>query len=190
MKWSFSKKEKKTKEELDNERAARVSATADNLKVQILTMERKQDELLAKVVEARQKGLKNQEEQARGLLRKCMAQHKQASGMLMTLELAIQSRDLASLNQQFLECITTLSRDTQTSVKKSNAKQAEKQYLKATYASQKQSEELDKMLEIGDYAAVASMGGDKFSEFDAEIDALVGQAELNSGYVSGRKIQN
>lgn len=177
----FGKKQKKSAAEIEREREERITVTAEKLKVQILSMENKKDELVSKVVEAKQKGLSAQEQQARGLLRKCMASQKQASGMLMTLELAVQSRDLASLNRQFLECIGSLSEDMQTSAKKSNAKKTEKQYLKAMYVSQKQSAELDKMLDIGDYAAVASVGADKFAEFDTEIDSLVEQAETFGG---------
>lgn len=172
------KKQKKSKEELEREREARVNATADKLRVQILTIEGKKESLLKKVIEARQKGLKSQEEQARGLLRRCMATQKQANGMLMTLELAMQSRDLAVLNQQFLECIGTLSQDIEVSAAKSDAKRTEKKYLRAMYASSKQSEELDRMLEVGDYASMAAMDGDKFGEFDSDIDSLIAEAEF------------
>jgi len=176
----MSKKIKKSSEELEREREARINTVADKLKVQMLTMEQKKDILLGKVVEARQKGLKSQEEQARGLLRKCLATHKQASGMLMTLELAVQSRDLAILNNQFLECIGTLSEDIQFAAGKSNAKKASKKYLKALYVSKKQSDELNEMLEAGDYATVAALDGDKFAEFDEEIDSLIELAENGS----------
>ena len=173
----LGKKRKISTTEIERAREERITATAEKLKVQILSMENKKEELVSKVIEAKRKGLPAQEQQARGLLKRCIASQKQASGMLMTLELAVQSRDLASLNMQFLECIGNLSDDMRTAAKKSNAKQAEKKYLKAMYASQQQSAELDKMLDIGDYAAVASIGSDKFGEFDTEIDALVEHAE-------------
>lgn len=171
---------KKSEAEIEAEREKRISATAEKLKVQILTMENKKDYLLGKIIEARQMGLKGQEEQARGLLRKCMASQKQANGMLMTLELAVQSRDLAMLNRQFLDCIGVISEDISVSAKKSNAKKAEKQYLKAMYAAKLQSAELDKMLEIGDYASVASIDEGKFEEYNEEIDTLVEQTEAGT----------
>ncbi len=171
------KKRVKNEAELNREREARISKASENLKVQILTMENKNNVLLSKVLEARRTGLKSQENQARGLLKKNMASLKQTRGMLMTLELAVQSRDLAALNRQFLECIGALSEDIQLSAGKSNAKKAENKYLKAMYVAQKQSEELDKMLEVGDYASMASVDGDKFSEFDGEIDSLIELAE-------------
>ncbi len=182
------KKNKKTAAEVEAEREKRINDTADKLKVQILTMENKKAVLLNKVIEARQKGLAPQEEQARSLLRKCMASQKQASGMLMTLELAVQSRDLAELNRQFLDCIGVLSEDISVSAKKSNAKKAEKKYLEAMYASKRQSEELDKMIEMGDYAAVASIDKDKFEEFNDEIDVLVEQAESGTHGGTATKI--
>lgn len=171
------KRVKKSKEELHRERDERINKTADALKAQVISLEAKRDLLLSKVVEAKQKGLSGQVEQARGLLKRCMAAQKQANSMLMTLELAIQSRDLSELNRQFLESIGVLSQDIMVSAGKSNAKKAEKQYLKALYASHKQSQQLDKMLEIGDYASAASMVGDGFNEFDAEIDALIEKTE-------------
>ena len=65
----------------------------------------------AKVVEARNKGLSSQEKQARGLLKQTMAAGKRAEGMLMTLELAMESRDLAELNVRCLDAIGSLSQD-------------------------------------------------------------------------------
>ena len=174
---------KKNKAEVEAEREKRINETADKLKVQILTMENKKTVLLDKVLEARNKGLEQQEQQARSLLRKCMAGQKQANAMLMTLELAIQSRDLADLNRQFLDCLGALSDQINVSAKKSNAKKTEKKYLRSVYANKKQMDELDKMLEVGDYASVASVDQDKFEEFNGEIDALVEQAE-SSHYTS------
>ena len=174
----FSKKQKKSKEELAAEREERVQATQKNLKIQISAMEKKRELLLSKVLEARQKGLPNQESQARGLLRQCLASQKQANAMLMTLELAIQSRDLANLNQQFVECIGALSDDIVFASKKTNTKKAEKKYLHSVYAFQQQTEKINGMLEMGDYAAAASVGGDRFTEFDEEIDGMIESAEL------------
>ena len=168
---------KKNKELSAAEREKKILDTADKLKVQVLTMENKKSVLLDKVLEAKEKGLEQQEQQARGLLRRYLASQKRAQGMLMTLELAIQSRDLAELNHQFLECLGDLSDEISSSVKKSNAKKAEKKYLRSLYANKKQVEELDKMLEVGDYASVASIDQDKYEEFDSEIDALVAQKE-------------
>ncbi len=174
----------KSNEELQRERDERVNKTADALKAQLIGLETKRELLLSKVVEAKQKGLGGQVEQAKGLLKRCMAAQKQANGMLMTLELAIQSRDLSELNRQFLESIGTLSQDIMVSARKSNTKRAEKQYLKALYASYKQVQQLDKMLEIGDYASAASMVGDGYNEFDAEIDDLIEKAVSEKSVLS------
>lgn len=174
------KKKKLTEAELAREREERIQATAQRLKMIILKMEKQKNEFFAKVLEARQKGLPAQEEQARGLMRKCMATYQQANAMLMTLELAVQSRDLAELNKQFVECIGSLSQDMTVNTKKTNIKKTEKQYLEALYKAGQQTQQLDQMLELGQYAQIATAETDKFTEFDTEIDGMLEQAGLSA----------
>ena len=182
-------KKKMTEAEAARAREERIAAVAKNLKMQIIAMDNKKNELFQKVLEAHQKGLKAQEEQARGLMRKCMASQRQASGMLMTLELAVQSRDLAELNRQFLECIGTLSQDMTVSAKKTNVKKTEKQYLKAMYAAGQQTKDIDRMLELGQYSTIASADQESFTEFDAEIDGMLDMAGVPSFNVGTSKIK-
>ena len=174
------KKPKLTEAELARQREERIQATAQRLKMIILKMEKQKNEFFAKVLEAHEKGLPAQEEQARGLMRKCMATYQQASGMLMTLELAVQSRDLAELNRQFVECIGSLSQDMVVNTKKTNIKKTEKQYLEALYRAGQQTQQLDQMLELGQYAQIATADSDKFTEFDDEIDAMLQQAGIST----------
>ena len=105
----FGKNKKMSKEEAAAQREKRINETADKLHAQVITIGKQKQVLIGKVVEAKRKGLPVQEKQARGLLKKCLAAEKRTSGMLMTLELAVQSRDLADLNRQFIECIGDLS---------------------------------------------------------------------------------
>ena len=186
----FSKKQKKSPEELQSEREERIAATANSLRAQLITMESQKKTLLNKVVEARKLGLKPQEEQARGILRRCMAISKQAQGMLMTLELAVQSRDLATLNRQFMECIGVLSDDITQSSAKTDVKKTKEKYIKAMYNSDKQSKQIDEMLEIGDYAAAVNIGGEQYGEFDSEIDNMVSMLEGGESQRTGNKIRN
>lgn len=183
----FKKKEKANKENFTLDNKAKIEEVEKKLQLQMMTMENKKNELFNKVMVARQKGLKTQEEQARGLLRKCLASIRRADSMLMTLELAVESRDLAELNKQFLECIGDLSQNITVSSKKTNAKAAEKSFLKAMYVAGQQTKELDQMLEVGEYAAVASVDGDKYAEFDDEIDSMIQDAE--NGNISNRNIK-
>jgi len=174
-------RDKRSPEEIKKERDAKIAKTTNDLKLQIVTLNKKKDAAFAKVCEARQKGLKDQEVQARGLLKQAMAASKRAEGMLMTLELATQSRDLAELNMHFLESIGDLSEDILEAGKKtsaSNTKKVESKYLKAMWAAGKQKENIDQMLSIGDYASAASMGTDSYSEFDDEIDGMLDQASM------------
>ena len=175
----FKKKNKevKSKEELEREREERIKATSDRIKVQLITMNNKKDALLSNILSARQKGLKAQEQQARAVLARYLASIKRAEGMLLTLELAVQTRDLAKLNYDFLQCIGDLSDDISKSTKKFDTKKTEEKYTKALYNSSKQLDEIDKFLEIGDYAAAVSADSNSYSEFDEEIDTLIENAE-------------
>ena len=127
-------------------------------------------------MEARTKGLKEQEAQARGLVKQTMAAIKRANGMLMTLELAIESRDLAELNVNFLESIGSLSDDILGSGKtmsKSRIKRIGDKFLVSQYAADKQRKQMDEMLAIGDYASLVSSDSGQYSEFDDEIDSML-----------------
>ncbi len=173
---------KKKKKETEEERSQRIALTAEKLRSQIAAIGNQKNVLLSKVMEARQKGLPAQEEQARTLLKRSMAAEKRANAMLMTLELAVQSRDLAELNKQFLEAIGSLSTDITAAASKTDTKRAEKEYMKAMYASSKQTAALDEMLAVGDYGAVLAEGADSYSEFDDEIDAMLRSAEASPTY--------
>jgi len=171
------KKVKKTAEELKAERAERMNKASEEMRRQILVVQKKKNMALGKVLEARQKGLAEQEKQARGILRQYVATEKRTEGMLMTLELAVMSSDLSELNHKFLSCIGELSDVVVESQRKTDVKKTEDKYLKALYASEQQKEDVDRMLEIGKYAEVASMGESKYTEYDNEIDSLIEDAE-------------
>lgn len=175
----FKRKPKvvKSEQEIEREREERIKATSDRIKVQLITMNNKKDALLSNILSARQKGLKAQEQQARGVLARYLASIKRSEGMLLTLELAVQTRDLAKLNYDFLQCIGDLSEDISQSTQKFNAKKTEEKYTKALYNSSKQLDEIDTFLEMGDYAAAVSADTNSYSEFNEEIDTLIENAE-------------
>lgn len=186
--FGIKKKPKKTEEELKKEREERIAEVQKKLKLQIVSLNKKKDSAFAKVVEARSKGLTAQEKQARGLLKQSMASCKRAEGMLMTLELAVESRDLAELNMNFLKSIGDLSDDIISAGKNSdNVKNVENKYLKANYRMQKQKENIDEMLSVGEYASVASMGEDEYSEFDDQIDEMINDATFADSALFGKQ---
>ena len=175
----FGKKKKISPEEAAKERERRLGELSDKLNQQIAAIGRQKQILVGKVLEAKGKNLPAQEKQARGLLGKCLATEKRVSGMLMTLELAVQSRDLADLNRQFVECIGEISSEIDLSVDKTNVKGAEKKYMHALYKVEQQAEMLDGMLDRGDFAAATAYAeqGDGVSDYEEEIDALIENAE-------------
>ena len=177
-------RKKKTQEnelEFTAQREATIEEVIKKLRIQGLTMENKKNELFKKLMEARQKGFKSQEEQARGLMRRCMAMQRQASGMLMTLELAVQARDVTLIIGQFLECIGAISQDIIDATNKADFKTTQKKYLKAMYAFKTQSAKLDELLALGEYAGNVAEDSELFSEFNHEIDLMIKQAELDYG---------
>ena len=174
-----SKKNKKTPEELRAERENKIKEVQKGLKLQIVQLNKKKDNAFAKVVEARNKGLSSQEKQARGLLKQAMAAGKRAEGMLMTLELAMESRDLAELNTEFLKGISVLSDDIVSASKGSaNVKQVEEKYKKAMFKMEKQKENIDEMIAVGEYSSAVSVNEDEYTEFDDEIDSMLDDVNL------------
>ena len=176
----FHKKPKKSPEELAKEREAKIATTSNSLKLQIRNLEKKKDILLRKIVEAKQKNLPEQEKQARSLLKQTLAAIKRENGMLMTLELAIESRDLAQLNSNFLESIGNLSDDilaTGNVNSEARTKRIGNKFLRAVYESNRQKERIDDMLAVGEYASVVSADSDQYAEFEDEIDSLVEGAQ-------------
>ncbi len=173
----FKKKVKKSAEELKAERADRMAKASEEMRRQIVAVQKKKNFALGKLMEAREKNLPEQERQARGLLRQYIATEKRTEGMLMTLELAVLSSDLSDLNHRFLECIGELSDVVVQNEGKTDVKKVENKYLKALYSAEKQKESVDEMLSIGSYAEVASMGEGKYTEYDGEIDSLIENAE-------------
>ncbi|MBQ8358161.1 MAG: hypothetical protein IJX39_10225 [Clostridia bacterium] len=173
----FKKKAKMTPEEQKAARNERISKVVEELRKQIITVKRKKEAVLGMLMDARAKNNAAGEQQARGALRQWIATEKRTENMLMTLELAILTSDLSELNHSFMVCIGELSDVVSESGKKTDVKKTEDKYLKALYASEKQKEDVDRMLDIGKYAEVAATGSDQNMEFDDEIDSMVANAE-------------
>lgn len=176
------KKEKKSKAELDSEREARLDATEKKMQLGIMKLEKTRDTFFNGMMEARKKGLKVQEQQYRANLSRCLAQIKMQQGSLMTLQLARQSKDLVEAQKDFIECLGLISQDIDVNSKKTNIKQAEDQYLKAKFAVQKQSEDIDQLLELDKYSDVASQDIGKYGEFDQQIDEMIEMGNIDSNF--------
>ena len=177
----FSKKPKKTPEEIKADRDAKIAATQKSIKMQIAELENKKNGIVKKVVECKNKGLKEPEVQARNMLKQIMASINRQNSMLMTLELAIESRDLAELNANFLESIGSLSDEILKSgdaVSDAKTQKVNDKFLKAIFESKQQKERIDTMLDVGEYASIVGQESDQYSEFDDEIDSLVEDAQF------------
>lgn len=175
----FGKKKKQAMPQMTLEE--RLEQTEKKLTMQLLKLQKQKNEALAGLLDARRHGLSVQEERARALLRRNFAAEQQINGMLLSMKLTVQERDLASLTKNFVECIGDVSRELTQSVSKTDAKKAEKDYLRAMYASQQQEEKLDRMLEVGEFSRFEEAESGKYSEFDSKIDELIGRAEALAG---------
>ena len=184
------RKEKKTKEQLEQEREARLDGAEKKLRLGIMSLEKSKGEFFNGMLEARRKGLKTQEQQYRATLSKCMAQLKMQEGALMTLRLARQSRDLVAAQREFVDCLGIISKDIDVNQKKTNVKKAENQYLKAKFAVSKQSEDIDNLLELDRYSEVADAETGKYSEFDSEIDSMIKDATMGTDFVNQNRDRN
>lgn len=176
----FTKKPKKTPEELKAEREEKIAATSKSIRLQIAALEEKKKGIVRKIVEAKSKGLKEPEMQARNMLKQIMTSINRESSMLMTLELAIEARDLAELNANFLESIGSLSDEILKSgqtVSDAKVQKTNDKFLRAIFESNQQKERIDAMLDVGQYADIVTQDSNQTAEFDDEIDALVNEAE-------------
>lgn len=167
-------KEKKTEEQLKRERKEKALETANGIRMQLITVNKKKNVIFSKLVECKQKGLKEQEAQARNQLRQYLATEKRYEGMLMSIELAMEQADLNDLNISFLKSINELSLSiTPPKKSKINMKKTKNNFLKALYNQEITKQKTDEMLDVGDYANAAAFGIEEHSEFDDEIDKML-----------------
>ncbi len=181
----FKKKPKKSEAELNAEREAKYNNIMNRLRVQLLSMEKQKASAATKVVRAQQQGLSAQVETGKKMMRRCLAIEKRINGMIMNLEYAMQSREIAMISKGFLECMGEIGADISGVVDKTDAKKASKQYEKAMFKLEKQTNDIDTMLEMSDASLEHSLAGEQYSAaYDEEIDALIKQAEGGEGMAS------
>lgn len=179
-------KVKKTPEQLAAERQQKINNTLNSFQIQLVKLGKQKSYLLGKMSEARRNGLKAQEQQARGLLRNCLAHEKRVLGMQMQLDLAVQSRDLSNLQQAFLECVGTMADEIDGNVTKSTVKKSKKKYVKSLFNLGKQNERMDDFLQEGDYAMAISSGTNDSTEFDEEIDGMLENLDAGASRYGNR----
>lgn len=178
----FGKNKKKAKKEA--EKAAlqeTVERTKREMQEQLLVMQKHTRETFSSLVKARSEGHPAQEKTARAILRRCLAEEKQIRGMILSLELAVQARDLAALTKSFIECVGEVSRALSADVAKTDTKRAEAAYMRGIYAAQLQEEKLDRMLSMGAGTSFEISDSGKYAEFDGEIDEMLKSVEGEPG---------
>lgn len=174
----FKKKPKKSEAELNAEREAKYNSLMNKLRVQLLSMEKQKTSAAAKVVRAQQQGLSAQVETGKKMMRRCLVMEKRINGMIMNLEYAMQSREIAMISKGFLECMAEIGADISGVVDKTDAKTASKQYEKAMFKLERQTTDIDTVLDMTEASFEHSAAGEQYSAaVDEEIDSLIKQAE-------------
>lgn len=189
----FGKKNKKTPEELKKEREEKIAATTRKIDIGLHELEKKKEYLTQQILQARRKGLKEPEQQARNLMRQTLAAIGRQNSMKMTLELAVVSRDLAQLNADFMTSIGALSEDILDAGRATNAantKKVEDKFLRAVYESNQQKERIDEMLAIGEYSSAVGDENDRYVQYDEEIDQMIEAAESSTMFTNGTQQRN
>ena len=179
-------KVKKTPEQIAAERQQKINDTLNSFQIQLVKLGKQKSYLLGKLSEAKRNGLKAQEQQARGLLRNCLAHEKRVLGMQMQLDLAVQSRDLSNLQQAFLECVGTMADEIDGNVTKSDVKKNKKKDVKSLFNLGKQNERMDDFLQEGDYAMAISSNTNDSTEFDEEIDGMLENLDTGANRYGSR----
>lgn len=179
-------KEVKSKEQLEKEREERIESTMDGIQRKIIALNNKKETYAARVAEAKRKGFQTQEAQARKILGNCLATIQRMEKMLMTIELALSTRDLAQINTDFVRSLEDVSDDIIRSSRGLDTKKAKGKYTKALYYSEQQMTKMDDLLDAGEFVGVMDAGASNYAEFDDEIDRLVGAAERASVGSSGQ----
>ncbi len=180
----FQKKPKKSEAELEAERVARIENTCKKFEVQLLQVSKNKEGYITKLLKAKAQGLPEQELILHNKLVELMKMEKQIMGMAMSMQIALQAREVASLTKSFMECMASISEDIIAETKETDGKTAQKTLMKAAYNQQKQSEMLDQMMETQDFTMLGQMDKAQSSEFDHEIDALLQNAARAKGYTS------
>ena len=182
------RKPKLTQAEIEAQREEKINATFTKFSVQLRQLEKQKQFLVGKVVEAKKKGLKNEELKARTLLGKNLSQTKRTEGMQMQLELLLQDRNLSNLQQSFMECMGDISSEIEGNVDKKTAKKTKKNYLKALFNINEQNKRTDDLLDAGEAAFEYQANDGQYSKFDDEIDSLITEEELK-GYSDPSKMR-
>ena len=173
------RKPKLTEEEIQAQRQEKIEKVLNNFSVQLRKLDKHKQFLVGKVVEAKQRGLKPEEQKARNMLGKVLDQIHRTYSMQLQLELFLQDRDLSNLQDAFKGAIADISEDIDSNSNKNSAKKTKKKYLKSIYQLNKQDKEIDDVLETADAAmnTIATTSG-QTEKYNDEIDSLVSEEEL------------
>lgn len=170
----------KSKEEKQIEERIMIKRTANRMRKYVTDLEPKKKEFIEKAKEARLKGAKAQEQLAKNALKQVLSQQRMAEQMLLNFEITAQLKDLTELSGEFMQGMTSVSKEMSKMADKINFGAATKEFSKAMAKSQIQSEKMSSFLEqLGETFDVAVADSDSVpdAEVDALIDGFAGEAE-------------
>lgn len=148
-----------------------VLRTVNALKKHIARLDEMREEYLKKAKDAKLKGMAASYNVARSGLKAAIIQHKNAEVMLLTIEIALQYKDFASLTGSFVRGIGIAGKELNKEIGKMNFKKASKLFSKGFASLGNADKGLKNLLEQTETTYAAATDDTKL---DAEIDGLIG----------------
>ncbi len=173
----FTKKRKSDVLERDKDESLR--STLEKLRLKLITYENEQAFAVSKTLEAKKKKLPVEEKRWRNMLGRNIVMQKRIQRMIMTIELAMHTRDMAKLNHDFVQCMGDLADDINLAAENFDTKKLEKKYTKAMFEAERQMDKIDALMDLGDDVFSVSADANAVSECEGEVEAMLREAEMS-----------
>ena len=162
----------KSKQQKEIEKKMLIKRTINTMNKQINALEEQKNVFIEKAKDAKKKGLDSQYSFALTGYKMTLLQQKRAQEMLLNFEITSQMKDMTSMTHEFLNGMSSLSKEMSQLAGEKEFMQVQKEFEKAMLATERQAAQLDVFLD-SNKDAFASAGGThtiKDSEFEKLID--------------------
>ncbi len=164
----------KSKQDKEFEKKMAIKKTINEMNKQISKLEESEMTFMEIAKDAKLKGLDNQLTLAINGLKQTLAQKKRVQEMLLNFQIMTQTKDMLLSTSQFLEGMGSLSKDMIKLCDEKQFKEVSKQFEKAMYETEAQTEKIDMFMDSSkDAFASISKEPTKSSISDDEILSLV-----------------
>ena len=161
----------KSKEEKAMEQKILVRRTINNINKYIKQLEKKKDEYITLAKSGVKEGDKGQAKLAISGLKIVMSQEKMAKRVKMSMDLAMQMRDLTGMTASFLDGMSSLSKEMGKTAKNMEFLKVQKEFQNAMMGVESTTESLDLMMQESDSMFEGLAANDEID--DKEINDLI-----------------